>query len=231
MMRRLVPILLVAATSALAQYNDYPTGEYEFAHNRFVISPLKMVGGMDPAKRDEGPRVNLAWTPNIDMLEARYEYVIGVDGNLGVGPLATLYLGLDSVQATGWAAGVYGRYYMELARGGYVQFSAQWFDQTGAKVRDGKAPNSTGTAILPESPLTVSGPQVSPVLGYCYLVGDHLVLEAQMGFTLGDYTTTVENGPVETLVTTPSMSEVRTYKTSTNWGGFYFAQISLGVAW
>lgn len=231
MTRRIVPILLAAAASVFAQYNDYPTGEYEFAHNRFVISPLKLVGGMDPAKRDEGPRVNLAWTPNIDMLEARYEYIIGVDGNLGVGPLATLYMGLDSVKATSWAAGIYGRYYMELGRGGYVQFSAQWFDQTGAKVRDGKAQNSTGTALLPEHALTVSGPQVSPVLGYCYMVGEHLVLEGQMGFTLGDYTTTVDNGPVQSLVTTGGVTEVKTYKNGTDWGGFYFAQISLGVAW
>ena len=231
MMRRLAPIFLAAATSALAQYNDYPTGEYEFAHNRFVISPLKMVGGMDPSKRDEGPRVNLAWTPNIDMLEARYEYVVGVDGNIGVGPLATLYLGLDSVKATGWAAGVYGRYYMELGRGGYVQFSAQWFDQTGAKVRDGKATDTSGILLAQQHPVTVSGPQISPVLGYCYLIGEHLILEGQMGFTLGDYTTTVENGPVQSLVGVGGASEVKTYKTGTNWGGFYFAQISMGVAW
>jgi len=150
---------------------------------------------------------------------------------LGVGPLATLYMGLDSVKATGWAAGIYGRYYMELGRGGYVQFSAQWFDQTGAKVRDGKAPDSTGKFIQPEHALTVSGPQISPVLGYCYLIGEHLILEGQMGFTLGDYTTTVENGPVQSLVTGGGAPEVKIYKTSTNWGGFYFAQISLGVAW
>lgn len=231
MMRRIAPVLLVAAASAFAQYNDYPTGEYELAHNRIVISPLKMVGGMDPAKRDEGPRVNLAWTPNIDILEARYEYILGVDGNLGVGPLATLYMGLDSVQATGWAAGVYGRYYMELGRGGYVQFAAQWFDQTGAKVRDGNALDSTGTAILPKHAVKVSGPQVSPVLGYCYLVGEHLVLEGQMGFTLGDYTTTVDDGPVKSQVMAGGVPEVKTYETKTKWGGFYFAQISLGVAW
>lgn len=231
MMPRLAPMFLAAATTVLAQYNDYPTGEYEFAHNRIVISPLKIVGGMDPAKRDEGPRVNLAWTPNIDMLEARYEYILGVDGNFGLGPLATLYMGLDSVKATGWAVGIYGRYYMELGRGGYVQFSAQWFDQTGAKVRDGNAPDSTGVLLTQTHGVTVSGPQVSPVLGYCYLIGEHLILEGQMGFTLGDYTTTVENGPVQSLVTAGNVSDVKTYKTKTDWGGFYFAQISLGVAW
>jgi hypothetical protein len=231
MMRRLAPILLAAAASALAQYNDYPTGEYDFAHNRLVISPLKMVGGMDPTKRDEGPRVNLAWTPNIDILEARYEYVIGVDGNIGVGPLATLYLGLDSVKATGWAAGVYGRYYMELGRGGYVQFSAQWFDQSGAKVRDGKATDTNGVLLAQQHPVTVSGPQISPVLGYCYLIGEHLILEGQMGFTLGNYTTTVDNGPVTTKVGTSANSETKIYQTGNNWGGYYFAQISLGVAW
>jgi len=225
MQRRLAPILLVAAASVMAQYNDYPTGEYEYAANRIVVSPVRVFGGMDPTKRDQGPRTNLAWTPNIDMIELRYERIVGADGTFGFGPLATYYPALDSVKATSWAAGVFGRYYMDLAHGGYVQFSAQWYDETGAKVRNGNAPDTLGK-LLPVHDVTVSGPQVSPVVGYCYLVGEHLVLEGQMGFTLGDYTTTVANGPVVTQGDPHAV-----YKSGTSWGGFYFAQVSVGVAW
>lgn len=240
-MRRFLPILLGLVAGAMAQYNDYPTGEYEFSHNRIVVSPLKMVGGMDPGKRDEGPKVNLAWTPNIDMLEMRYEYVFGVDGTLSAGPLGTYYPALDSVKGTAFAAGVYGRYYLDLGRGPYVQFSAQWYNQSGTQVRDGKAPDTSGN-ILPTHEVKVSGPQISPVLGYCKLVGDHLVLEAQMGFTLGYYDVAVTDGPVTTrgphFLTydgdgnpKETYGEPKVYQSGSSLGGFYFAQLSLGVAW
>ena len=233
-MRRFLSILLGLVAGAMAQYNDYPTGEYEFAHNRVVISPLKMVGGMDPGKRDEGPKVNLAWTPNIDMLEMRYEYIFGVDGTLSLGPLGTYYPALDSVKGTIWAAGIYGRYYLDLGQGPYVQFSAQWYNQTGTKVRDGRAPDTSGT-ILAEHEVKVAGPQVSPVLGYCKLVGEHLVLEAQMGFTVGYYDIAVTNGPVVTqgafYGSYGKFGEPKVYQSGSSLGGFYFAQLSLGVAW
>jgi hypothetical protein len=240
-MRRFLTLVLALGAVVSAQYNDYPTGEYEFCHNRFVVSPLKMVGGMDPAKRDEGPKVNLAWTPNIDMLEARYEYIVGVDGTLSFGPIGTWYPALDSVKATCWSAGVYGRYYLDLGKGGYIQFAAQWYDQTGSKVRDGRAPNpdTSISTLLPEHAVAVSGPQISPVLGYSALVGDHLVLEAQMGFTLGYYNVDVADGPVATRgrvmafdnTGEPIFAEDKVYKTGSTIGGFYFAQIALGVAW
>lgn len=226
MIRRHLPIVLAAATTLLAQYNDYPTGEYEFSHDRVVISPLKLVGGMDPAKRDEGPKVNLSWTPNIDILDIRYEHIVGVDGTLGFGPIFTYYPALDSVKATIWAAGIYGRYYMGLGHGPYVQFSAQWYDQTDTKVHNGSG-TDTGGQALSKYTLSVSGPQISPVLGYCTIVGAHLVLEAQMGFTFGSYTTTVDNGQAVTT----SLYGDKVYKSGTNWGGFYFAQVAIGVAW
>lgn len=218
--------VLAVAGAALAQYNDYPTGEYEFAHNRLVVSPIKMVGGMDPAKRDEGPKVNLAWTPNIDIVEARYEYIYGVDGTLGFGPKFVYYPGLDSVKASAFAGGVYGRYYLNLARGPYVQLALEWYSQSGAKVRNGTALDTAGKSLA-NATVNVSGPQASPVLGYCQVIGQHLVLEGQMGFTIGRYTLDLPNGSV----IAPGRYSPQTYKNGSDWGGFYFAQLALGVAW
>jgi hypothetical protein len=235
MTRRILPALLALAAAACAQYNDYPTGEYEFVHDRFVVSPLKVVGGMDPDKRDEGPKVDVSWTPNVDLVEARYEHILGVDGTVGLGAIGTYYPTLDSIKGTIWAAGLFGRYYMDLAHGGYVQLAAQWYQQDGTKVRNGvgtAASSSGGDATeksLADAKVAVSGPQFSPVLGYCYLVGVHLVLEAQMGFTFGSYTRSVSGGPY--YVATNNGADTVTYKSGTSWGGFYFAQVSIGVAW
>lgn len=221
-------ILLGLAGAVFAQYNDYPTGEYEFSKNRIVFSPIKMVGGMDAAKRDEGPKVNISWVPNIDILDLRYERVLGIDGSLGVGPLATYYgdWAGDSVKATAWAAGVYGRYYLDLASGGYVQFSAQWYSQSGAKVRNGSA-NVESDKPLAAATVNVSGPQVSPVLGYSKVFNKHLILEGQMGFTIGNYKRDVAGSPI----VTEGKYTKKTYETNSDWGGFYFAQIAMGLAW
>lgn len=227
MLRAFAPIVLAASAAVFAQYNDYPTGEYEFGHDRFVVSPVKLVGGMDPAKRDEGPKVNLSWTPNIDLVEARYEHIVGSDGTIGLGAIGTYYPALDSIKGTIWAAGLFGRYYMDLAHGGYVQFAAQWYNQTGTKIHNGDGTDVISGKSLSEATVSISGPQFSPVLGYCYLVGEHLVLEAQMGFTFGSYTSTVGGSPVYTQ----GKYDTTEYKSGTNWGGFYFAQVSIGVAW
>ncbi|MBK9577703.1 MAG: hypothetical protein IPK50_07250 [Fibrobacterota bacterium] len=228
MSRTSFTILLGFAGAALAQYNDYPTGEYEFSKNRIVFSPLKLVGGMDPAKRDEGPKVNVSWVPNIDIIDARYERVLGIDGSIGVGPLATYYgdWAADSVKATAWAAGVYGRYYLDLASGGYVQLAAQWFQQSGAKIRNGSGFDTLGNSLANVT-VDVSGPQFSPVIGYCHIFNKHLVLEGQMGFVIGDYNRKVANSPVFTK----GQYTLKTYETSTEWGGYYFAQVALGLAW
>ncbi|HNY29459.1 MAG TPA: hypothetical protein PKO15_01100 [Fibrobacteria bacterium] len=228
MSRNLLTILIGLAGTVFAQYNDYPTGEYEYSKNRIVFSPVKMVGGMDPAKRDEGPKVNISWVPNIDIIDVRYERILGIEGSIGVGPLATYYgdWAGDSVKATAWAAGLYGRYYLDLAQGGYVQFSAQWYSQTGAKVRNGSGFDTLGNPLAAAN-VDVSGPQFSPVLGYSRIFNKHLVLEGQMGFTIGNYDRQVTGSPV----ITHGKYTIKTYESNADWGGFYFAQIALGLAW
>lgn len=227
MTRRIAAILLSLVGAALAQYDDYPVGQYEFCPHRIVISPIKLMGGMDASKRDQGPKVDLKWTPNIDIQEARYEYILGVDGTWGIGPIGTLYLGFDSVKVNSFAVGAFARYYLGLASGPYAQFNFQWFHQSETQVWDGHAIDTLGHPVS-NAIVQVSGPQVSPVLGYSAIFGQHLVLEAQMGFTIGRYDITMPNGDV---YTPGNWGLPRAYHAGSDWGGFYFAQLSLGVSW
>ena len=226
MSRRFALILLACAGASMAQYDDYPVGQYEFPHHRIVVSPLKLMGGMDGSKRDEGPKVDLKWTPNIDIQELRYEYVIGDDGTFGVGPIGTFYLGLDSLKVSSWAAGVYGRYYLGLGSGPYAQFNVQWYQQAQTKVRNGNVQDTSG---IPQAPTTVDvkGPQVSPVLGYSAVFRDRFVLEAQMGFTIGYYDISMPNS----VLTRGNTGLPKLYQAGQEWGGFYFVQLALGFAW
>jgi hypothetical protein len=226
MMRGIALILLSCAGASLAQYDDYPVGQYEFAHHRIVVSPLKLMGGMDGSKRDEGPKVDLKWTPNIDIQELRYEYVIGDDGTFGVGPMGTFYLGLDSIKVSSWAVGVYGRYYLGLGTGPYAQFNLQWYQQTQTKLHDGNAVDTFGNK-LPSTTVDVSGPQISPVLGYNAIFSNHFVLETQMGFSIGYYNVSMPNS----VLTVGGSGLPKLYKSGSQWGGFYFVQLALGFAW
>lgn len=211
----------------MAQYDDYPVGQYEFPHNRIVIAPLKIIGGMDATKRDEGPKVDLKWTPNIDIQEIRYEHVLGDDGTIGVGPIGTYYFGFDSVKVNSWAVGVFGRYYLGLGTGPYAQLNVQWYKQEQTLVRNGHALDTSGTFDLPATTVDVSGPQFSPVLGYNAIFNNHFILETQMGFTIGNYDITM---PRE-VRTQGSWGLTKVYRGGRNWGGFYFMQLSLGLAW
>jgi hypothetical protein len=184
------------------------------------------MGGMDGSKRDEGPKVDLKWTPNIDIQELRYEYVIGDDGTFGVGPMGTFYLGLDSIKVSSWAAGVYGRYYLGLGTGPYAQFNLQWYQQTQTKLHDGNAVDTLGNK-LPSTTVDVSGPQISPVLGYNAIFSDHFILETQMGFSIGYYNVSMPNS----VLTVGGSGLPKLYKSGSQWGGFYFVQLALGVAW
>lgn len=227
MTRRIALILLSCVGAALAQYDDYPVGQYEFSHNRIVVSPVKVMGGMDASKRDEGPKVDLKWTPNIDIQEIRYEYILGVEGTFGVGPIGTVYLGFDSVKVNSFALGVFGRYYLGLASGPYAQFNAQWYKQGSTKVHGGIGKDNDSVP-LSEAKVDVSGPQFSPILGYSAIFSQHLVLEAQMGFTVGLYDIEMQK-----KVYTPGAwaGIPKVYRPGQDWGGFYFVQVSLGVAW
>lgn len=226
MTRGMALILLSCAGASLAQYDDYPVGQYEFAHHRIVASPLKLMGGMDGSKRDEGPKVDLKWTPNIDIQELRYEYIIGDDGTFGVGPIGTFYLGLDSLKVSSLAAGVYGRYYLGIGTGPYAQFNLQWYQQAQTMVHGGNAVDTLGNK-LPATTVDVSGPQFSPVLGYNAVFSGHFVLETQMGFTIGYYDIAMP----KSLQSVGGSGLPRLYKSEQRWGGFYFVQLALGVAW
>lgn len=230
MMRGIALILLSCAGASLAQYDDYPVGQYEYPHHRIMVSPIKLMGGMDGSKRDEGPKVDLKWTPNIDIQELRYEFVIGPDGTFGVGPIGSFYLGLDSLKVSSWAVGVYGRHYLGIGTGPYAQFNLQWYQQARTKVQDGQAKDPTdptGVRLLSPTTVDVAGPQVSPVLGYNAVFSNHFVLETQMGFTIGYYDISMPNS----VKTYGGSGNLKVYKSGQEWGGFYFVQVALGFAW
>lgn len=240
-MKRILALAVVlGALPALAQYDDYPAASFEFKPNRVSVSPARLIGGMDPSQRDQGPKVDMVWTPGLDFQELRYERVLGVQGTYGVGPIFNLYLGTDSVQATGWAAGVFGRVYAGVASGSFLQMALQYYGQSGTKIRDG---GNYVRLDVPDSlvhdpvSVTVSGPQVSPSIGYQKILGRHWILEGLAGITLGWYHVKVD-APGDSVVTRVwdtfagvTTAEELIYRTGTNWGGFFHAQISLGYAW
>lgn len=230
-MKSLSVFLLAIATSTFAQYDDYPVGEYEYPHHRVVVSPIKVFGGMDGAKRDEGPKVDLVWVPGIDIQEIRYEFVDGAQGTYGWGPIVNLYLGLDSTKATSIAAGMYGRIYSGVGSGSYVQMGLQYYLQTGSYLFDG-SPRKVFVegveTVLPKTEAKVQGPQLSPVLGVQKIFDRRWILEGQMGFTVGWYTVEYPGAPASFEVDRGETTEI--FSAGSDWGGFYFVQIGLGVA-
>lgn len=232
-MKSLSVLFLAIATSTFAQYDDYPVGEYEYPHHRVVVSPIKVFGGMDAAKRDEGPKVDLVWVPGIDIQELRYEYVGGPQGTYGYGPILNLYLGLDSTKATSVAAGMYGRIYSGVGSGSYVQMGLQYYLQTSTYLFDGAQREIlVGEALAPQTlaktEAKVQGPQLSPVLGVQKIFDRRWILEGQMGFTVGWYTVEYPGAPAKFEIARGETTEV--YEAGSDWGGFYFVQIGLGVA-
>lgn len=230
-MKSLSVFLLAIATTTFAQYDDYPVGDYEYPHHRVVVSPIKVFGGMDAAKRDEGPKVDLVWVPGIDIQEIRYEFVDGAQGTYGWGPIANLYLGLDSTKATSFAAGLYGRIYSGVGSGSYVQMGLQYYLQTGSYLFDGsprKVLVGETEITLPKTEAKVQGPQLSPVLGIQKIYDRRWILEGQMGFTVGWYTVEYPGAPAKFEVDRGETTEV--FAAGSDWGGFYFVQIGLGVA-
>lgn len=239
-MKSLSVLVLAIATTSFAQYDDYPVGDYEYPHHRVVYSPIKVFGGMDAAKRDEGPKVDLVWVPGIDIQELRYEFVDGPQGTYGWGPVVNLYLGLDSTKATSVAAGMYGRIYSGVGSGSYVQMGLQYYLQTGTYLFDGSPrPIKVGETIdtLAKTEVKVQGPQLSPVLGVQKIFDRRWILEGQMGFTVGYYTVEYVGAPSTFKVDRqgakqpfPEGGSTDTFEAGSDWGGFYFVQIGLGVA-
>lgn len=228
-MNRSTFLFLALASATFAQYDDYPVGEYEYPHHRITVSPVTVIGGMDAAKRDEGPKVDLVFVPGITIQELRYEYVDGAQGTFGWGPIANVYLGLDSVKATSFAAGLFGRMYMGIGTGSYVQMGLQYYYQTGTKLFNGTPREVTvgETPVIASGNVKVQGPQLSPVLGYQKMFNHRWILEGQMGFTVGWYD--VKYDGLDKFTVKVGDSEDN-YKSGADWGGFYFVQIGLGVA-
>ncbi len=230
------PILVLAvAAVTFAQYDDYPVGEYEYPHHRITVSPVTLIGGMDPAKRDEGPKVDLIWVPGITIQEMRYEYVSGPQGTFGWGPIGNMYLGLDSVKATSMAFGVFGRIYSGLGAESYVQMSAQYYLQTGTKLFDGGVRtivDADGDSVgVAKGEVKVQGPQISPVLGYQKIFNRRWILEGQMGFTVGWYNIEYSGMPKKfTIARSQDEDDTETYESVSDWGGFYFVQVGVGYA-
>lgn len=234
-MNRSTLLVLALAAASLAQYDDYPVGEYEYPHHRITYSPLTLIGGMDAGKRDEGPKVDLIWVPGITIQELRYEYVGGAQGTFGWGPVLNLHLGLDSVKATGIAAGMFGRVYAGLGSGSYVQMGLQYYYQIGTKLFDGGSRtmlDAQGDSIgIARGNVTVHGPQLSPVLGYQRIFNRHWVAEAQMGFTVGWYSVDYEDLPGKFSISRGSdETDIDTYESTSDWGGYFFVQAALGYA-
>ena len=228
-MNRSTLLVLALAAASLAQYDDYPVGEYEYPHHRITVSPVTVIGGMDAAKRDEGPKVDLIFVPGITIQELRYEYVDGAQGTFGWGPVANVYLGLDSVKATSFAAGLFGRMYMGIGTGSYIQMNVQYYYQTGTKLFDGTPREVTvdGVPVFASGDVEIQGPQLSPILGYQKMFNRRWILEGQMGFTVGWYDVKYDGLDKFTMKVGESED---TYKSGADWGGFYFVQIGLGVA-
>lgn len=234
MNRSLLTLLVLAATS-MAQYDDYPVGEYEYPHNRIVYNPVTVMGGMDPTKRDEGPKVDLIWVPGITIQELRYEHVAGPQGTFGWGPIGSAYLGMDSVKATSYAFGMFGRIYAGVGSGSYVQMNLQYYYQTGTKLFDGgERPMYIGDSLtgkMAKGDVEVQGPQFSPVLGYQKIFNRHWILEGQMGFTVGWYDVKYDGLPEKFAIARGSdLADLENYESVSDWGGFYFVQIGLGYA-
>lgn len=229
-MKRLPFLLLALAAASFAQYDDYPVGEYEYPHHRITVSPLTIIGGMDAAKRDEGPKVDLIFVPGITIQELRYEYVDGAQGTFGWGPIANVYLGLDSVKATSYALGLFGRMYLGIGTGSYVQMALQYYYQTGTKLFDGGTREIYvgDVASLGKGDVKVQGPQFSPALGYQKLFSHRWIVEGQMGFTVGWYDVEYDGVPKEFSVKLGDSED--NYASGSDWGGFYFVQIGLGYA-
>jgi len=228
-------LVLALAAASFAQYDDYPVGEYEYPHHRITVSPVTLIGGMDPAKRDEGPKVDLIWVPGITIQEMRYEYVSGPQGTFGWGPIANAYLGLDSVKATSMAFGLFGRIYSGLGSESYVQMGLQYYLQTGTKLFDGGVRtivNADGDSVgVAKGEVKVQGPQLSPVLGYQKIFNRRWILEGQMGFTVGWYNIEYSGLPTKfTIARSQDEDDTETYESTSDWGGFYFVQVGVGYA-
>lgn len=191
MRKVLFPLLaLCGMASAMYQYDDYPVGDYEYRHDRIAISPLKLVGGIDPDKIYKGPQSHFDGLPGIDIISIHYEHVTGAQGSFGFGPTVSVYpvdIGGDK-SFTAVSGGGFFRYYSGIASATYFQLSAEYMYGSGAKFNRGTIDAEKSKSV------DFSGPQVSPAVGYSFLIQKKWFVNVQVGYTLGIYNTKYDGG-------------------------------------
>lgn len=189
MRKILFPLLaLCGMASAMYQYDDYPVGDYEYRHDRIAVSPLKLIGGIDPDKIYEGPQSHYDGLPGIDIISIHYEHVSGAQGSFGYGPTISVYpvdIGGDN-SFTAVSGGGFFRYYAGIASATYFQLSAEYMYGSGAKFNRG--------TINADKSVDFSGPQISPAVGYSFLIQKKWFVNVQVGYTLGVYNTKYDGG-------------------------------------
>ncbi len=181
-------LALCGMASAMYQYDDYPVGDYEYRHDRIAISPLKLVGGIDPDKIYKGPQSHFDGLPGIDIISMHYEHVFGAQGSFGVGPTVSVYpvaIGDDN-SFTAFSGGGFFRYYSGIASATYFQMSAEFMYGQDAKF-------GRGTKDA-DKKVSFSGPQVSPAVGYSFLIQKRWFINVQVGYTLGAYDVKYDGG-------------------------------------
>ncbi|MEN9353646.1 MAG: hypothetical protein RL318_971 [Fibrobacterota bacterium] len=185
---------LCGVASAMYQYDDYPVADYDYRHNRIAISPLKLFGGIDPELIRKGPQSHFSGLPGIDRLTLSYERLTGVQGSFGFGPIVTIQpvdIGGDKA-FTGISGGGFFRYYSGITQATYFQMSAEYMMVTGAKF--GAGDPAQGATYDGDETLEIGGPQISPVVGYCFLFDKKWFVNVQAGYTLGFYSVAYEGG-------------------------------------
>ena len=189
MRKILFPLLaLCGMASAMYQYDDYPVGDYEYRHDRIAISPLKLIGGIDPDKIRKGPQSHFDGLPGIDIISIHYEHVTGAQGSFGYGPTLSVYpvdIGGDK-SFTAVSGGGFFRYYAGIDSATYFQLSAEYLYGSDAKFGAG--------SINQDNSVKFGGPQISPAVGYSFLIQKKWFINVQVGYTLGAYNTKYDGG-------------------------------------
>lgn len=193
-------LMLCGVASAMYQYDDYPTGDYEYKHDRIAVSPLKLLGGINSDDIRKGPQPQFDGLPGIDMLTLRYEHVNGPQGTYAFGPIVSIYpvaIGDDNAFQA-FAGGGFFRYYSGIASETYFQVAAEFFKSSGAKFGVG---NPGGTDPLTgknnydgNAKVDIMGPQITPVVGYSFLFDKKWFVNLQLGYTVGYYSVKYTGG-------------------------------------
>ena len=195
MRKTLLALLAIAPlASAMYQYDDYPVADYDYRRNHIEISPFKLFGGIDPDLIRKGPQPGFDRLPGIDRLTLSYERISGVSGSFGFGPTLTLYpvdIGGDKA-FTAFSGGAFFRYYSGIGAETFFQMAVEYMSTSGAKFGAGNI-NQVST-YEGNKTVDISGPQVTPSVGYSFLFDKKWFLNVQVGYTLGYYSVKYQDG-------------------------------------